>query len=155
MHGWSSIEQSPYLKPGRLADLLAAIQTMALYARYRRPAEDWAHLIAGDKAQASHWKALFEDHPEFFRPSTAFPGHYALVWRRAGTPIDYTTEKGEKRRSRPMVPEGQIKTLLDTAINLHQRAVDAHRDRRWWITPSTAVICALIGAVVGAIIKAH
>jgi hypothetical protein len=169
MTSWSRNWRSSYLKPGRLADLLAAIQAMAIYDRYRRSSEDWAVLISGDKDKGAHWKTVFDEHPEFFRPSTAHPGHYALVWRRAGDDryhrgsgrilerAEISQLAAEDRRrymSRPPVPEGQVKTLLDTAINLHQRAVDEHRDRRWWVTPLTAIVSA-IGSFIGAVIGAH
>jgi hypothetical protein len=161
--------QEPYLKANRLPDLLAAIQTMALFERYRRPASKWADLISGDEDKAPYWKAIFDEHREFFRPSIAHPGEYALVWRRAGnsryhrgigrvleqTEIDaLSVEERSRYMSRPPVPESQIKTLLDTAINLHQKAIDAHRDRRWWITPLTAIL-STIGSFTGAIIGAR
>ena len=164
-------DKSPYLVKGRLPDLLAAIQAMAIYERYRRSVSDWADLISGDKDSASHWKEIFDDHPEFFRPSVVHPGDYSLVWRRAGNSryhrrlgkimdqveVDLLPEE-ERRRyiTRPPVPEGQIKTLLDTAINLHQHATEAQRDRRWWITPVTAIVSTIgsfAGAIVGALIK--
>jgi hypothetical protein len=71
------------------------------------------------------------------------------------TEVDALSDE-ERRRyiSRPPVLEGQIKTLLDTAVNLHQRAVDDHRDKRWWITPMTALL-STIGSFVGAVIGAH
>jgi hypothetical protein len=36
--------------------------------------------------------------------------------------------------------------LLDTAITLHQNAVDDYRDQRWWVTPLTAVFTAIFAA---------
>ena len=71
--------------------------------------------------------------------------------------VDLLTEE-ERRRyiTRPPVTEGQIKTLLDTAINLHQHATEAQRDRRWWITPVTAIVSTIgsfAGAIMGALIK--
>jgi hypothetical protein len=160
---------SPYLKTGRLADLLAAIQTMAIHDRYRRSVPDWADLICGDKDAASHWTTIFDDHPEFFRPSSGNPGEYALIWRRAGNnryhrklgrileraEIDeLIPEQRERYISRPPVPEAQVKTLLDTAISLHQKAVDAYRDRRWWVTPLTTVL-STAGSFLGAILGVH
>jgi hypothetical protein len=144
---------------------------MAIYERYRMSSTRWADLIAGDKTKASQWKALFDEHPEFFRPSTAHPGEYALVWRRAGNnryhrglakiierdEIEQMSMEDRYRYlSRPPVPEGHIKTLLDTAINLHQKAVEARRDRRWWIAPLIALVTAVssfMGAIAGALIK--
>lgn len=63
-------------------------------------------------------------------------------------------EDRDRLLHRAPVPEGQIKTLLDTAISLHQRAVEADRDRRWWITPVIAILTA-VGSFVGAILGAR
>jgi hypothetical protein len=160
---------SPYMKPDRLADLMAAIQTMAFHGRYRRSSADWAALISGDTGKESHWKAVFDEHPEFFRPSAANPGEYALVWRRARSnqyhrkmgrilelaEIDgLSPEQRNRYLSRPPVPEAEVKTLLDTAINLHQKEVEARRERRWWITPVIAIVAAL-GSFLGAIAGHH
>jgi hypothetical protein len=160
--------RSPYLKQGRLADLMAAIQMMAIHERYRRSSADWAELISGDSAKSSYWESIFADHPEFFRQSAAHQGDYALVWRRAGnsryhrgigkilqsTEVDNLSQEERRYLSRPPVPEGQIKTLLDTAINLHQRAVEEYRDRRWWVGPVTTIVNAA-GSFVGALIGGH
>ncbi len=73
------IDKDPHLRPNRLPDLLAAIQTMAIFERYRRPTAKWTDLISGDEARGEYWKEIFDQHPEFFRPSTAHPGEYALV----------------------------------------------------------------------------
>jgi len=155
----------PYMKPGRLADLLAAIQTMAIHERYRRSSADWAHLISGDANRATYWKTVFDEHPEFFRPSPQHPDEYALVWRRASSryrrEIGRVLEQEEidkpdaqnrsQHLSRPPVPEAQIRTLLDTAINLHQKAVEERRDRRLWIASLTAIV-STIGSFVGALV---
>ena len=153
-----------------IADVLAAIQTMAIYSKYRRSAEEWARLISGHKTNAAHWKELFDDHREFFRPPEAYPGNYALVWRRAAddqfhtglkkelspAEIDLLPEKEQRRYlTRPPVPEAHIKTLVDAAITLHQTAVDQYRDRRWWIAPVIGLIATTVGAFIGAIAGAH
>jgi hypothetical protein len=162
--------KSPYLKPGRLQDILAAIQTMAIYRKYRRSAGEWARLISGNKTKSVHWIEIFNDHPEFFRPSETYPGFYALVWRRA-TDDRFHTGLGrvllpaeiallsirDRKRylTRAPVPEVHIKTLMDAAIDLHQRAVDEYRDRRWWITPVIGLIATTVGAFIGAIAGAR
>jgi hypothetical protein len=117
---------------------MAAIQMMAIHERYRQSSADWAKLISGDSAKSSYWESIFADHPEFFRQSAAHQDNYALVWRRAGnsryhrgigrilqsSEVDNLSQEERSRYlSRPPVPEGQIKTLLDTAINLHQKAL--------------------------------
>jgi len=44
---------SPYLKPGRLADVIAAIQALASHEYYYNSCERWAHIISGDEAKRS------------------------------------------------------------------------------------------------------
>jgi hypothetical protein len=45
--------RSPYLKPDRLADVLAAIQVMAVSDQYRRPLKQWTYYLSGKKAPKS------------------------------------------------------------------------------------------------------
>jgi hypothetical protein len=160
-------ERAPYLKPNRLQDLLAAIQSMALNDQYRRHISDWAGLISGNAERAAHWKAIFDDHPEFFRRATATEDNYALIWRRALhrryhrllqkvlTEEEYQalTPSEKVYMSRAPVPEGQIKTLMDTAISLHQRAVEANRDWRWWVPSALSLIGSFVGALIGVWLK--
>jgi hypothetical protein len=169
----SKNQESPYLKPNRLQDVLSAMQTMSLYHRYRLPFEEWAELISGEEGKVEHWKLIFDEHPEFFRKSAAFPGHYALIWRRAlsnrwhmreqryVTEEEYKVLRPQRHEilGRQPIPEAQIKTLMDTAMQLHQRAIEAHRDRRWWLPISATVlgsVMSLCGAFLGAILgKGH
>lgn len=76
---------NPYRKSNRLADVLAAIQIMGLYDHHRLAACGWAGVISGDESKADHWRLVFDEHPEFFRPSahSDHVGHYSLLWRRA------------------------------------------------------------------------
>jgi hypothetical protein len=160
---------SPYLTAGRLNDVLAAIQTMALYRYYRAPASEWTELISGskEKKDEQRWQEVFNDHPEFFRRSVAHAGDYALVWRRAlprrshyitkaiitSNEYDKLSEDEKKYYSRPQVPESQIKTLMDLAVSLHQRAIDQARDWRWWVAPAVAAGSSFIGALIGGLAK--
>jgi hypothetical protein len=161
MHSSTADKKSPYLKPNRLGDVLAAIQTMAVYGRYRVSCATWADRISGDKEKARHWRTVFEEHPEFFRRS-ANADNYSLALRRAHprrfhrgnreilSDEEYEALKDEEKKdiSRAPLQEAQIRILTDIAINLHARAVDAHRDWRWWVAP----VLSLFGSFVGAIL---
>jgi hypothetical protein len=129
-----------------------------------QPGGQWADLISGNKELVGHWRTVFDHHPEFFRKSHGFPDNYALVWRRAlqgryhrreqrmVSWEEYETmSQGDRDRllNRAPVPEGQIKTLLDTAINLHQRESNAARDWQWWVAPVIAAISSFVGAILG------
>lgn len=140
--------ESPYLKPGRLADVLAGIQVMAVSEQYRQSLEDWTYYLSGLRMgtsdnspqatkAAARWRSVFDDHPEFFRPSIVNPGDYALVLRR-GLPRRYDLEQQKllsERDLAQMVPErgritraplahAEMKALLEVALSLHKEATE-------------------------------
>jgi hypothetical protein len=155
--------RSPYLKPNRLADIIAAIQFMAMHERSTLLPENWAHGISGDEDKAAHWDVVFRDHPEFFRPSPNNPGFYALIWRQALprlyyrsesrmiTPAEYAAMTQQQRGlvSRPPVPEQQVKTLIDIAIGLHEKARQQHADWRWWVPIVASFVGSLVAVLLG------
>jgi hypothetical protein len=160
--------RSPYLIDRRLADVIAAIQALASNEFYERRCEKWAGVIVGDEAAADYWRAVFDDHGEFFR-STGRDGRefYSLIARRALPHMEKATrniiydadykertaalEQAEKRATfgRPALPDTQIKMLIDIAISLHTKAVDAGRDWRWWLAPAAAFAASLLSALIG------
>src|SRR5437870_6400278 len=130
--------KNAYLKPNRLPDVLAGIQIMALYERHRNSTKRWAGILSGDEEQGPYWKRVFDEHPEFFRKSAnpEHEGDYSLLWRRALPQIYHRRQRKnlsdeeleriphqERDRYvvRPSVPASQIKTRMDTALQLHQQ----------------------------------
>jgi hypothetical protein len=124
---------------------------------------EWADKISGDKGKADYWKAIFIEHSEFFRKSSLRNNdNYALIWRRAlpsrydpqtrqlitDLQYDALTAQEKARITRPPIPESQIKTLMDMAVDLHGKAVEASRDWRWWIGPGLSFTGSLIGALI-------
>lgn len=154
----------PYLRPNRLADVIAAIQFMSLNVRSSQPCERWAYYISGDTSKADHWRQVFNEHPEFFRKSADNEDHYALIWRRASPRLFYRKEdrlltkpefdglpvEGRTFVSRVRVPEAEIKTLVDIAIELHSNAREQQTDWRWWVPIVAGVVATLVAVVVGA-----
>src|SRR5688500_18588789 len=67
--------------PGRLGDVVAAIQAMGTYKFYKLPFDGWADRISGDSSKGDHWKTVFLEHPEFFRFDSKRE-KASLVWRR-------------------------------------------------------------------------
>jgi hypothetical protein len=157
--------QSPYLRPNRPADVIAAIQALSSNEDYDNPCERWSWILSGTDGKADHWRAIFSEHPEFFRSTTsAGEESYSLIWRRSLPRIEKATGKvlhartyhqitaalneEEKRQlyGRPPLQDSQVKALIDIAINLHKNAVEARRDLRWWIGP----IASLVGTTLSA-----
>lgn len=163
-------EKSPYItNPNRLADVIAAIQAMAVYGFHMCSFETWASQIVGDASQGAYWKKVFEDHPEFFRLDTTRQ-RASLVWRRQfpkryhvdaakqlpEEEIEELSEEDRARISRAPLSPADIKTLIDTAISLYSRAVEAQREKRWWIPLATGILGfagGLLGAILGAYAK--
>ena len=157
---------SPYLHDSnRLGDVIAAIQAMGTYKFYKLSFDKWADRISGDASKGEHWRRVFEEHPEFFRLDGQRE-RASLVWRRQypkrfhvdeerRLPRDefyQLTEEQKARVSRnPLTPD-DIKALIDTAINLHSRALEQQRERRWWL-PLASAVGALIGAIIGGLLK--
>jgi hypothetical protein len=164
----SKLPESPYIaNSNRLADVIAAIQAMAVYEFHMRSFAKWALSISGDEARAEYWEKIFEEHPEFFRLDTKRE-QASLVWRRQ-FPKRYHVDRQQQlsedecsrltiqereRLSRPPLAPTDIKTLIDAAINLHTRAVELRRESRWWV-PLAGAIGGLVGAILGTFLKLY
>ena len=155
---------SPYLSsPHRLADVLAAIQAMGSYKFYKLDFPGWADRICGDPSTAESWAAVFRDHPEFFRLDPTRQ-RASLVWRRQHPKLYHVDEErkltrreyasldeAEKPRvSRTPLSAADVQSLMASAIELHSRAIEQARERRWWIPVAASAIGGLLGALVGA-----
>jgi len=156
--------KSPYItNPNRLADVNSAIQVMGVYKFYKLDFKGWADRITGDEKQAEYWEKIFGQHPEFFRLD-AERKKASLVWRR-NYPKRFDVDKEQKitkeefykltdeqkaRISRDPLTNSDISTLINTAINLHSRALEYKKDKRWWI----AGIMGIIGVVIAYLLAA-
>lgn len=159
----SSNTESPYFKdPASLNNVISAIQVMGTYKFYKLDIEKWAQRIKGEDASKEYWKNVFKNHPEFFRLDDT--GEKAsLVWRRSQPklydvdkeePISKDTYKslsdGERTRiSRAPLEHSDIETLISTAIQLHTRAIEYKKEKRWWINPLISASGALLGVIIG------
>ena len=127
----------PYTKTGRLADVLALIQVLALDPYARRKETGIARELQGPPDSATNWFGLAKEHRELFRVSTGEEAGLSLVAR-------YVLPHAEGQE-RPPLPSDFVSALLQTAITLHDRQVDA-ADRRKSFMPLWA---ALIGGILG------
>jgi hypothetical protein len=134
--------------------------------------------------EVAKWTAVFREHPEFFRVYTlpeeepALPGDEslsteqrrlkaALRWRYTNKRFDLDTDTiltpteirllpEEKRRllTTPPLSEKAIAALINTAIELHSRALAELKESRWWL-PVVSACVGFLGAVIGAFLGAH
>jgi hypothetical protein len=157
---------SPYLAdPTRLPDVIAAIQTLGSYKFYKLDFATWADRISADREKAPHWKGVFEQHPEFFRLDTE-KKKASLVWRRQ-RPKTWHVDDGrlvpkaeyvampatlKARVSRAPLTADEIKTLIDSAVDLHSRALESQKEKRWLRPLVVGGIGGILGAAIGPIL---
>lgn len=156
--------KNPYLTDGRLGDVIAAITVLGTYPFYKLTAARWSYRIGSSEDRADHWRQVFQEHPEFFRPASG-GDKFSLVWRRQfrrnyridETPevvpdyeIDGTTEDRVSRR--PLEP-AEVTELIGVAIKLHDRALEQAKARVWWL-PLAAAGLSLVSVVAGAVLTA-
>ena len=154
--------KNPYLKDGRLGDVIAAITVLGTYPFYKLTVERWAGRISGSEKRAEHWRLVFKEHPEFFRPASDGQ-KFSLVWRRQfrrnyrvdavdeeqpDYDIDGTTEDRVSRR--PLDPT-EVTELVGVAIRLHDRALEQSKAQVWWIPLAVSVV-SVVSVVVGALL---
>jgi hypothetical protein len=161
----------PYLKRGRLADVIAAVQFMGAEGRPEAEITDWTERLSGstEERENRRWTAVFKEHPEFFRvytlggttePKAALRVRYANRLYDAETGMTYTREQRagltqeirDRLTTKPLDGE-MIAAMATTAIGLHARASEDRTARRWWV-PFFAAVLGFLGAVGGAYLGA-
>ena len=108
---------------------------------------------------------MFLEHPEFFRLDSArakaslvwrrqFPKRYDVDAEKTLTSEEYyaLTSVQQLRVSRIPLSSADIKALVDTAVNLHSRALEQQKDKRWWVALAGAT-GGLIGSILGALLR--
>ena len=126
----------PYTKPGRLADVLALIQVLALDFYPKRTEPGMQESLQGPPTSASSWFALAGEHREMFRVDPTSEAGLSLVAR-------FVMPRGEDGQRRNLEPEF-VSALLQTAITMHDRQAQA---KEWWKS-LIPLWSALVGAIV-------
>ncbi len=168
------MKQSPYLKSGRLENVIRAIQVMGAYTQgASRRVHLWVADLGDDEKDTIFWLDLFKEHPEFFRIRVkgnetwislayrfAFLRSYDKKLQRELTNEEILNKKGEETFKedvkRKPLNEGQINLLVNTAINLHKSALATKQEGRWFwpvIISIIAVIISVIGNIIVASMK--
>lgn len=148
--------KNPYLAEGRLGDVIAAITVLGTYKFYKLDARHWTERITGTEDGADKWRRVFGEHPEFFR-LTSDKEKVSLVWRRqlprnydvdaeAEVVADHEIDGRDANRTsrRPLQPV-EVTELINVAIKLHDRALEQHKARSWWVP----TVLSLVGVLVG------
>jgi hypothetical protein len=118
--------------------------------------------FSADKGLAEHWRQVFQDHPEFFRLDQGRK-KASLVWRRqfpkrysvdtlntiSDEEYEQMDDQQKDRISRGPLSDSDIKTLIDTAINLHSRALEAQKHQQWYRPILLQAGAGLLGALIG------
>jgi hypothetical protein len=132
------MSKTKYLKDHRLEDVLALVQVLALHENSHRSEKGLQSELPSRPNSASSWMELAKEHHEFFRVVEGKKFPISLVTRHV------SEESGNKR---PALSPENTQTLLNTAIELHDRQI--RRSQRW--TVLIPIWVAVIGAIVAVI----
>jgi len=164
---------SPYLKDGRLADVIAALTVLSAHRSSEKEIGGWCRELskANDKDELktaiAHWSRVFHEHPEFFvtyRLAESDEIKAALRLRYSNKSIDRETRQEAQNLAKMTVqdrsrltshplPDGSVNNLVSAAINLHAAALSRNADARFWFQFAGPAL-GLLGGVLVAIISA-
>ncbi|MGD0802030.1 MAG: hypothetical protein ABR906_12005 [Terracidiphilus sp.] len=130
------MSKGPYTKPGRLADVLALIQVLALDPDTRRSIDGITKELQGSPTSAKDWLEVAKEHREFFRVDSGSGHPLSLVAR-------YVLPYGDEAK-RPQLPTDFTSQLLQTAITLHDRQVAASE---WWWKTLIPIASTVLGGI--------
>jgi len=125
-------DKPPYLTTGRLGDVLALIQVLALDEHAHRSEDGLSSELQGRPKSAASWPVVGQEHPEFFRVKPEGEHPVSLIARHVA-PKDQTGH-------RPLAPDYTSK-LLQLAVELHDRGVRRSQSWHVWLP--------FLGAVLG------
>lgn len=117
-------KSSSYLAAGRLADVLALIQVLALDEHAHRSDEGLVSELQGAPRSAASWPNIAEQHPEFFRVAPTGDHRVSLVAR-------HVAPRTEDKR--PPLPSDYTAKLLQLAVELHDREVRRSQNWHVWV----------------------
>ena len=118
-----------YLKPNRLADVLALLQVLALDKNAHRSEKGLLNDLKVKPKSSTTWQEVAQEHPEFFRVSDDDQFNISLISRHA------IPSKGKIKE----IPDGFLAVLFETAIQLHDKQMRRFEAWKIW-TPIIAVI---------------
>lgn len=131
---WNKSKSFSYLDKGRLADVLALIQVLALDKDAHRSENGLSKELQGNPRSASSWSEVSLQHPEFFRVMPSGDHRVSLVARHV------TPREGKES---PPLDSDYTSKLLQLAVELHDREV--RRSQYWhvWVPLIVALTAGL------------
>lgn len=138
-------KKSRYILPGRLPDLIALIQLLALANHTRRSERGITEQLKGKPQSADYWLDIAREHSEFFRV-----GHEgrdtpqaSLIARVVQEPAS-GNELGAKREK---LSNAELENLLKLAVQLYDKEMQRHESwHRVWLPSVIAIISTLVAA---------
>jgi hypothetical protein len=134
-------EDKQYLEVGRLSDVLALIQVLALDPHAHRSEDGLEEELQGKPRSAPSWKEMALQHPEFFRVRREGEHRVSLIARHV------LPKTAQGTRELPSDFTGQ---LISAAVDLHDRQL--RRSERWtylvpiWVA-LIAGVCTILAAL--------
>lgn len=125
-----------YLKDGRLADLFALIQVLALDEHAYRSEEGLFAELQGVPRSHSSWTEVAMEHPEFFRVNPTSDHGLSLVARHVS---QRTATNG-----RPVLSAEHVQALLNLILEIHDREAAQASSWRSWLPFWGALVGSLL-----------
>ncbi|MYN04245.1 hypothetical protein GTP41_19315 [Pseudoduganella sp. DS3] len=142
----------PYLIEGRLPDVLALIQALALSPMTRRSEEGLVQELQGTPSSASSWIEIGLQHREFFRvkPEGKRRAHVSLIARNVQEPV--SNDNGDELR--PTLHADTTAKLMALAVDLHAQQTQRKEAWKTVIIPITVAVLAAVASISAAFISA-
>lgn len=145
-------KKTRYLIDGRLPDVLALIQVLALSPKTRRSEDGLNTELQGKPTSADSWIEIGSQHREFFRVKPTGPkrAHVSLIARNA----QETVEREDGDEIRPLLPPDTTAKLMQLAIDLHAKEVQRSEAWKTVIIPITIAVLAAVASISAAFVSA-
>jgi hypothetical protein len=130
---------SNYLKPNRLADILALIQVLSLDKLSKRSENGIFSELKITPKSSVNWITVASEHPEFFRVDNDKKQPISLIARH----VTELNENGVRE-----LPIDFVKNLFDLALELFK--IEKENENKWkiWIPVIAVTVAAIINVLV-------
>lgn len=142
-----------YLVEGRLSDVLALVQVLALSPLTRRSEDGLVAELQGKPKSAASWIDVGTQHREFFRvkPEGMKRAHISLVARNVQGPIG--NDGGDEVR--PLLSTDTTAKLMQLAVDLHAKQAQRSEAWRTVLIPIIIAVLAAMASISAAFVNAN